>query len=215
MYCFASAYIANAGHFHGETAEHYWAESNQLGAQTRQMNNGHRQDTLIDHHRDWNWKKTAIMCAKRHSIITCRETKFSLAASLYTDITNAKMLFVQKRDHFHGLSAIYANRVAIWNKDDRQRRFLNKRKEIECVYRHNPGKGWSSHLQTNILICLHSKLPVPSQATIYQFLLGTENAAEHIASNLPSFGRETMPGHGSEITGAAFLNEALYIQSLQ
>ena len=63
MYCFASAYIPNAGHFHGETAEHYWAESNQLGAQTRQMNNGHRQDTLIDHHSDWNWKKAAIMCA--------------------------------------------------------------------------------------------------------------------------------------------------------
>ena len=59
MYCFASAYIPNAGHFHGETAEHYWAESNQLGAQTRQMNNGHRQDTLIDHHSDWNWKKSS------------------------------------------------------------------------------------------------------------------------------------------------------------
>ncbi|EDR13065.1 uncharacterized protein LACBIDRAFT_322486 [Laccaria bicolor S238N-H82] len=38
MYCFVSAYILNASHFHGETAEHYWAESNQLG---RQMNNGH------------------------------------------------------------------------------------------------------------------------------------------------------------------------------
>ena len=63
MYCFASAYIPNAGHFHGETAEHYWAVSNQLGAQTRQMNNGHRQDTLIDHHSNWNWKKAAIMCA--------------------------------------------------------------------------------------------------------------------------------------------------------
>jgi hypothetical protein len=61
VYCFSSAYMSNAGHFHGETAEHYWAELNQLGPQTRQMNNGHRQDTLIDHHGDWNWKKTANM----------------------------------------------------------------------------------------------------------------------------------------------------------
>ena len=49
MYGFASAYILNAGYFHSETAEHYWAESNQLRAQTWQINNGHCQDTLIDH----------------------------------------------------------------------------------------------------------------------------------------------------------------------
>lgn len=62
MYNFASSYIINAGHFHGETAEHYWPECNQLGGQIRQMNNGHRQETLIDHHSDWNWKKTMNMC---------------------------------------------------------------------------------------------------------------------------------------------------------
>ena len=61
-YLFSSAYIPNAGHFHGETAEQTWPELNQLGAQTRQMNNGHRQDTLIDHHGDWNFKKVANMC---------------------------------------------------------------------------------------------------------------------------------------------------------
>lgn len=66
-YSYSSAYIPHAGHFHGETAEHYWPECNQLGPQTRQMNNGHRQDTLIDHHGDWNWKKIANMCTS-----TCR-----------------------------------------------------------------------------------------------------------------------------------------------
>ncbi|KAJ3493118.1 hypothetical protein NLJ89_g11089 [Agrocybe chaxingu] len=59
MYQFSSAYTDGAGHFHGETAEHVWPELNQLGAQTRQMNNGNRQETLSDHHSDWNWKKTA------------------------------------------------------------------------------------------------------------------------------------------------------------
>ena len=58
MYLFGMAYMESVGHFHGETAEHYWPEANQLGPQTRQMNHGHRQDTLIDHHNDWNWKKT-------------------------------------------------------------------------------------------------------------------------------------------------------------
>jgi 3-methyladenine DNA glycosylase Mpg len=66
---------------------------------------------------------------------------FLPATSLYTDITNAKALFVQKRDHFQSLSLIYSDRVAVWNQEDHQRRFLNKKKEIECVYRHNPGKG--------------------------------------------------------------------------
>jgi len=46
-------------HFFGETAEHVWPELNQLGAQTRQMNNGHCQDTIIDHHSHWNWTKTS------------------------------------------------------------------------------------------------------------------------------------------------------------
>ena len=60
-YRYSSAYTPNAGHFHGETAEHTWAELNQIGTQTCQMNNGHRQDTLIDHSSDLNFKKLANM----------------------------------------------------------------------------------------------------------------------------------------------------------
>jgi len=60
-YQYSSAYTPNAGHFHGETAEHTWAELNQIGTQTRQMNNGHRQDCLIDHSGDWNFKKLSNM----------------------------------------------------------------------------------------------------------------------------------------------------------
>jgi hypothetical protein len=60
-YLFSSAYVESVGHFHGETAEQTWIELNQLAGQTRQMNNGHRQDTIIDHHSYWNWSKTAIM----------------------------------------------------------------------------------------------------------------------------------------------------------
>ncbi|TFK31934.1 hypothetical protein BDQ12DRAFT_671481 [Crucibulum laeve] len=89
IYIHAAVYTPLAGHFHGEMAEHYWAKCNQLGPQTQQMNNGHRQDTLIDHHNDWNWKKTAIM-----------------SSTLYNDILNAKKLFIQKQAFFNGLSEI-------------------------------------------------------------------------------------------------------------
>jgi hypothetical protein len=58
-YLFGTAYMECVGHFHGESAEQYWPESNQLGPHVRQMNNGHRQDTMIKHHGDWNAKKAA------------------------------------------------------------------------------------------------------------------------------------------------------------
>jgi Kyakuja-Dileera-Zisupton transposase len=62
MYLYASAYMDCVGHFHGETAEHPWPEMNQVGAHVKQMNNGHRQDTLNDNYGDWNWRKTMNMC---------------------------------------------------------------------------------------------------------------------------------------------------------
>ncbi|KAF8074505.1 hypothetical protein FPV67DRAFT_1725303 [Lyophyllum atratum] len=123
MYCYSSAYTAHAGHFHGETAEHYWPECNQLGGQTRQMNNGHRQDTLIDHHSDWNWKKVANM-----------------ATSLEEDVSYAKRLFLHKRAHFQGLSLLYAAQVPVWDKLDRKSRIKGADKEVQCVYRHNQHK---------------------------------------------------------------------------
>jgi hypothetical protein len=61
MVLFGPAYKPCIGHFFGETAEYYWPESNQLGAFTCQMNPGHRHDTIIDHHSDWNFKKTINM----------------------------------------------------------------------------------------------------------------------------------------------------------
>jgi Kyakuja-Dileera-Zisupton transposase len=62
MYLYSSAYMDCMCHFHGETAEQLWPEANQVGAHVKQMNNGHRQDTLNDHYGDWNWKKTMNQC---------------------------------------------------------------------------------------------------------------------------------------------------------
>ncbi|KAF8878036.1 hypothetical protein CPB84DRAFT_1852501 [Gymnopilus junonius] len=77
MYCFSSAYTPNAGHFHGETAEHFWPTGNQLGGQTRQMNAGHCHDTLIDHFGDWNYKKSV-----------------NLPNALYNDLIHVKELLI-------------------------------------------------------------------------------------------------------------------------
>lgn len=68
-YEFSTAYMECTAHFHGETAEQYWPEANQLGGHTCQMNNGNCQDTIIDHHNHWNWKKTEKMgelCFRPH-----------------------------------------------------------------------------------------------------------------------------------------------------
>lgn len=57
IYEYSSMYILVTGHFHGETAEQYWPELNQISPKVQQMNYGHHQDTVIAHHADWNHKK--------------------------------------------------------------------------------------------------------------------------------------------------------------
>jgi hypothetical protein len=61
LYNFSTVYMMCAAHFHGKTAEHPWPTGNEVGDHVRQMNRGHRHDTLIDHHNYWNWKKTTRM----------------------------------------------------------------------------------------------------------------------------------------------------------
>jgi hypothetical protein len=58
MYLFSTNYQDGIGHFHGVGTEQYWAEQNQMCAQTRQMNPGYRHDRATSHHEDWNKKKT-------------------------------------------------------------------------------------------------------------------------------------------------------------
>jgi hypothetical protein len=76
MYLYSSNYQECSGHFHGVGTEQYWSENNQMGPQTRQMNPGHRHDRIIEHHSDWNWKKTIkhgklfIIHNSKHQILT-------------------------------------------------------------------------------------------------------------------------------------------------
>lgn len=141
LYCFGMAYMRSVGHFHGETAEHYWAELNQLGKCTRQMNNGHRQDIIIDHHSDWNWKKLTGMGMIRfiqfHGDWLQTES-IILALSLRNGLEHARRTYIRKRNHFAGLSNLYSDRVAEWrlmNRSPRKTKF-----GVESVYRHSPSK---------------------------------------------------------------------------
>ncbi|KAI0312439.1 hypothetical protein OF83DRAFT_1087012 [Amylostereum chailletii] len=122
QYEFSTAYLPNFCHFHGEMVEHYWAEANQLGGHVWQMNNGRRQDTLNDHHGDWNWKKTEKM-----------------AQTLQSELTHARAQYVLKRDHFRKLTATFGARTQEWNKLSRT--FSRKGKEIHSVYHHKLAKA--------------------------------------------------------------------------
>ena len=56
-YRFSLNYTEGVGRSHGEGIEASWAESKQSGGSTRQMNHGHRHDTINDLHNYWNWNK--------------------------------------------------------------------------------------------------------------------------------------------------------------
>ncbi|KAJ7261662.1 hypothetical protein C8J57DRAFT_1232508 [Mycena rebaudengoi] len=148
-----ASYMECVGHFHGETAEQYWPEANQLGPHVRQMNNGHRQDTMINHHGDWNHKKTMNM----------------------EDIAEAKVKYVEKWNHFIGLSVSFHDRVKKWK--EMPRTSTKKGKEAVSVYKHNSTKGMlSTFHRTTFRDLIGSYTTVPSQLAIYQKMLSDESA---------------------------------------
>ncbi|KAJ7436964.1 hypothetical protein B0H11DRAFT_1754208 [Mycena galericulata] len=124
MYEFGTAYLSCVGHFHGETAEQYWPEANQLGPHVRQMNNGHRQDTLIYHSNDWNFKKLADIG--------------NLGAYLAEELALGRRKFLEKLNHFRALSAAAGDAVEKWKLLDRTSRKVGK--DVFSVYRHNTSK---------------------------------------------------------------------------
>ncbi|KAF7369577.1 CxC2 domain-containing protein [Mycena venus] len=140
MYLFGTSYISCIGHCHGETAEQYWPEANQLGPHVRQMNNGHRQDTMIDHHNDWSYKKLA-----------------NLGETLAAELALGKRKFLEKLNHFRGLTAAAGDLVDKWKVADRTARKMGK--DVSSVYKNNTSK-------------------VPSQVAIYQHMLAQDEQFE-------------------------------------
>ncbi|KAK7035593.1 hypothetical protein R3P38DRAFT_3183388 [Favolaschia claudopus] len=124
MYAYSTAYMLATAHFHGETAEFYWPRLNQLGPIVRQMNGGHRHDTVINAHSDWNWKKMA-------KSITL----------LVRELQTGEQLRDEHRKVFLGLSFTHAARVEAeeWLTVDRT---PDKRKmsDVRSVYRMSASK---------------------------------------------------------------------------
>ncbi|KAK0472410.1 hypothetical protein IW261DRAFT_1571030 [Armillaria novae-zelandiae] len=106
IYLYGSGYFQCNGHNHREGIEQYWAVINALGPQIRQMNNGYRQDTLIIHHGDHNWKKT-----------------YTQAYRLVIELEDGKYLYRKKRDFYKAHSAYcreqYPEAFEEWQKVDR------------------------------------------------------------------------------------------------
>ncbi|KAJ7697398.1 hypothetical protein B0H17DRAFT_1130376 [Mycena rosella] len=121
IYAYSTAYMLVTTHFHGETAEHYWPELNQIGPQTRQMNPGHRQDTVISHHGDWNYKKLA-----------------KAVSLLLRDLLIAEELFALHSNQFLALCASHAEAITTnnWLGADRMPDKRNM-KDVKSVYRYS------------------------------------------------------------------------------
>ncbi|KAF9541334.1 hypothetical protein CPC08DRAFT_650609 [Agrocybe pediades] len=177
MYLYSSSYTECAGHFHGETAEFEWPEVNQLAPQTRQMNEGARQDALIGLHGDWNLKKVVNM-----------------PSLLLASLIHAHKIFAVKRDHFITLTILYGDRVPMWNTRERNAWIRNKSNEIECVFRHRPGK-------------------VPSQKKLYEGLLAIAKERDSVKTSMQgAFGDLDSR---AAILGLKLVNEGLIIEEKQ
>jgi Kyakuja-Dileera-Zisupton transposase len=119
-YQYSSAYIEGACHFQGKTTEMPWVELNQLAPQTRQINNGHCQDTIIDHHLHWNWMKTSNMSTLSLALSPVSNTNFIQVSQLLSDLVCAKRVFLQKHLTSKMLCTVYADSVPEWNSLDCQ-----------------------------------------------------------------------------------------------
>ncbi|KAJ3816710.1 hypothetical protein F5880DRAFT_1512414, partial [Lentinula raphanica] len=110
-------------HFHGETAEFYWVELNQVGGYTRQMNDGHREETITAHHNDWNHRKM-INAAE----LTAQALQY------------ARTQAVTKTRDFKQLSLVNPQ-AAEWSRLSREPRleqFQNGKKYYTSVYHRRP-----------------------------------------------------------------------------
>ena len=61
QYRYSLSFAEGVGRTHGEGIETCWAEQNQTGGMVKEMNKGHRHDTLVDFSGDWNWLKIQQM----------------------------------------------------------------------------------------------------------------------------------------------------------
>ncbi|EJU00336.1 hypothetical protein DACRYDRAFT_109074 [Dacryopinax primogenitus] len=94
---FSLSFKLGAAGVDGEGVERTWAEHNQLGGSTKEMNPGHRLDCLEAHFTDWNWKKQRDMIP-----FLCRR------------MISARKHLQHCQEYFDNLSVAFGPRVDRW-----------------------------------------------------------------------------------------------------
>ncbi|KAF7975232.1 hypothetical protein HWV62_10194 [Athelia sp. TMB] len=118
QYRYSLNYTESCGRVSGEAIEGSWGEAKQAGGSTKEMNHGHRHDTLTDFQNDWNMKKLQ-----------------DLANYLYRQLQNARSVAPKMIAQFHGLCALYGKeKVEQWSKLSTKAEF--KKGEWQSVYRY-------------------------------------------------------------------------------
>ncbi|KLO12124.1 hypothetical protein SCHPADRAFT_941460 [Schizopora paradoxa] len=116
-YQFSFDYADNVGRTHGERIESGWAEGNLAGPSTREMNPGHRHETLSIIYNEWNYQQI-----------------IKLAAFLAKKLVEARKQSAIKAAHFEKLtSTMGGDRIKIWNSLDTSPTVRNG--EVLTVYR--------------------------------------------------------------------------------
>ncbi|KAJ7198232.1 hypothetical protein C8J57DRAFT_1262468 [Mycena rebaudengoi] len=99
----------------------------------------------------------------------------NMAISLAEDIAEAKVKYVEKRNHFIGLSVSFHDWVKKWK--EMPHTSTKKGKEAVSVYKHNSTKGMLlTFHRTTFRDLIGSYMTVPSQLAIYQKMLSDESA---------------------------------------
>jgi hypothetical protein len=153
MYIFSTNYQIGMGHFHGVGNEQFFAENNQMGPQTQQMNPGSRHDKLTAHFEDWNEKKLARLGTYSDDLLSPYLTHPLPASSLAKELVLARRLYVQKRDDFREMSMAHRRQIPGWYRMD-QTPVVRPNGEIQSVYRNSSskGRGWITTLLRSMLI---------------------------------------------------------------
>ena len=120
---------------------------------------------------------------------------------MYGNLTNARTVSLQKRQHFHGLSTLLpSEHIAEWQKLSLEPTFVKG--EWLSVYRHKKVKGAPQFLPFIFLLQLTSRgHTVPSQASVFQQMLADETEIRTINEAL--------------LPMTMFLNTGINIQSKQ
>ena len=69
QYRWSLNYTPGVGRTDGERIEGGWSEAKQAGGMTKEMNTGHRHDTLSDFQNHWNWIKATKIGTSLHLLL--------------------------------------------------------------------------------------------------------------------------------------------------